>query len=320
LVEYPGKRGMTGLTVGVIGIGAFGSRVALRLLWNGYHALQLYDVNDVSTRQFTNDYGGLTTGSPKMMAQACDVVVAVLPSAAELREVCFGWESLAKGFGPGGIVIDLGITDPLETVAIARELAANGIDLVDAPAFGTPAEAKEGKLTLIVGGEERAVERCRPVLETLARKILRAGAPGSAQATSAIADYLRGAELMAQSEAIRLGERLGFEPGFVLRMSEELGHADLRTTLRQEVITRRFQSGVSLGLIHRNVELAATLAAALQIKAPMLEATREAWSKAEARLGSGADHTEVIKWLEGMEPPVGPTAEGGDSIDGTVTT
>jgi 3-hydroxyisobutyrate dehydrogenase len=309
---------MTALTVGVIGIGAFGSRIALRLLWNGHHALQLYDVNDVSTRQFTNDYGGLTTGSPRMMAQACDAVITVLPSAAELREVCFGWESLAKGFGVGGIVIDIGTTDPLETIAIARELATRGIDFVDAPAFGTPAEAKEGKLTMIVGGEARAVERCRSVLEILARKVLRAGAPGSAQATSAVADYLRGAELMALSEAICLGVRFGFEPSFVLRMSEELGQADLHKVVMQEVFTRRFQSGTSLGMIRKNIELASKLAVALQVRAPMLEATRNAWGAAEDGLGSGADHTAVIKWLESLQPP-SEVREGHDTVGGTAT-
>jgi len=310
---------MTALTVGVIGIGAFGSRVALRLLWNGHHTLQVYDVNDMSTRLFTNDYGGMVTGSPRMMAQTCHAVMTVLPSAAELREVCFGWESLAKGFGEGGIVIDLGITDPLETVAIARELAARGVDLVDAPAFGTPAEAKDGKLTLIVGGKEGAVERCRPVLETLARKVLRAGAPGSAQATGAIADYLRGAELMIASEAIRLGERFGFAPGCVLSMSEELGRADLRTVLRQEVVTRRFQSGLSLGMMHRNIELASKLAAALEIEAPMLAATRAAWGEAAAKLGSGADYTAVIRWLESLQPPAEPAAAKADTIGGAAT-
>src|SRR4051794_2702591 len=164
---------MAALSVGVIGIGAFGSRVALRLLWNGFHTLQLYDVNDISTRQFTNDYGGMLTGSPKMMAQTCDVVVTVLPTAAELREVCFGWESLAKGFRDGGIVANLGIANPLDIVAIAGELATRGIALVDAPAFGTPAQAKEGKLALLVGGEESACTRVRPILETLAHKVER---------------------------------------------------------------------------------------------------------------------------------------------------
>ena len=115
---------MAGLTVGVIGIGAFGSRVALRLLWSGYHTLQLYDVNDISTRQFTNDYGGLTIGSPKMMAANSDVILTVLPSAAALREVCFGWEGLATGFKKGGIVMDLGTTDPVETVKLARRSQA----------------------------------------------------------------------------------------------------------------------------------------------------------------------------------------------------
>ena len=87
------------LSAGIIGVGAFGVKVALRLLWNGFSTLQLYDVNDICTRQFTNDFGGQTQGSPRMMAQTVDVIVTALPSARELREVCFGWESVTKGAG-----------------------------------------------------------------------------------------------------------------------------------------------------------------------------------------------------------------------------
>src|ERR1700758_2848579 len=236
---------MEQLNIGVIGIGAFGSRVALRLLWSGHHTLQIYDVADVATRLFTNDYGGMATGSPKMMAQSCDIIVAVLPSAGELREVCFGWEGLAKGFPQGGILIDLGVTDPVATVELGNELAARGIDLVAAPAFGTPAQAKEGKLTLVVGGPEAAVARARPVLEVLAGDICEAGAAGAAQAAGAIADYLRAARLLAASEAIRLGERFGFAPATVLDLGRQLG-GDLDGVLQQEVASRRFDSGVQL--------------------------------------------------------------------------
>jgi len=304
---------MAVLRVGVIGIGAFGSRVALRLLWNGFHTLQLYDVNDISTRQFTNDYGGMLTGSPKMMAQTCDAVVTVLPSATELREVCFGWENLAKGFGDGGIVINLGIVDPLEIVAIGRELKAHGVALVDAPAFGTPAQAKEGKLTLFVGGEEGAFARARPVLETLAQTLERIGEVGAPQALGAIVDYLRGAELLAATEALRLGQRFGLAPDVILRMGEQAGRMDLRTVLREEVLTRRFQSGRALGMIRGNIELAAKLAAALEIGSPMLEATKAAWSEADALLGSGADHTAIIRWLESLDRRRPPSGGGTDA-------
>jgi len=299
---------MTQINIGVIGIGAFGSRVALRLLWSGHHTLQIYDVADVATRLFTNDYGGMATGSPKMMAQTCDAVITVLPSAAELREVCFGWEGLAQGFAAGGILIDLGNTDPVETVNIAKELAAGSVDLVAAPAFGTPAQAKEGKLTLVAGGPEAAIARCRPVLEAIAARILRADTARAAQAASAIADYLRAARLVVAGEAIRLGQRFGFEPATVLDLGDQLGGGDLDDTLRREVVTRRFESGVQLGLVRRNLDLAARLAAATDTRSPLIDATLAAWSAAERKLGYGADYTSIIKWLETL-PSLKPAPE-----------
>ena len=289
---------MTQMNIGVIGIGAFGSRVALRLLWSGYHTLQIYDIADVAVRLFTNDYGGMGAGSPKMMAQTCDAIITVLPSAAELREVCFGWEGLAQGFAQRGLLIDLGNTDPVETVKIASELDAAGVDLVAAPAFGTPAQAKEGKLTLIAGGPEAAIERCGPVLDTIATRILRADAAPAAQAASAIADYLRAARLLAASEAIRLGQRFGFAPATVLDLGQQLGGGDLDDVLRRDVVSRRFDSGVQLGLVRRNLDLAARLADVTGTRSPLIDATQAAWTAAERTLGYGADHTAIIRWLE----------------------
>ena len=141
----------------------------------------------------------------------------------------------------------------------------------------------------------------RPVLETLAETVERIGEVGAPQAIGAIADYIRGAELMAASEALRLGQRFGLSPDFLLRTNYKGGRTDLGAILREEVLTRRFQSGRSLGMIRGNIELAAKLAATLNICSPILEATKTAWNEADARLGSGADHTAVIRWLEGLE-------------------
>src|SRR5260370_16217346 len=171
---------MTQMNMGGIGIGGVGSRVALRLLWSGYHTLQIYDVADVATRMLTNDYGGLAAGSPKMMAQTCDLVIAALPSAAELREVCFGWEGLAQGFSAGGTLIDLGNTDPVETVNIANELAAGGVDLVAAPAVWAAAPGQGGGPPLPVGGPGNPGARRPPaVWDLAAEKRLPAAAPAA---------------------------------------------------------------------------------------------------------------------------------------------
>lgn len=289
---------MPGLSVGVIGIGAFGSMIALRLLWTDFPGLQIYDTDDLTPRFFSNNYGGLNVGSPKMMAQNCDIILTALPSARELRQVCFGWEGLATGFRTGGIVMDLGVTDPLETVALAKELDTHSVKLVDAPAFGTPDAAKEGKLTLLVGGDDEIVERCRPVLDKLGSRIIRTGATGSAQAAGAIADYLRAARLLAASEAIRLGAHFGFEPATLLHVCDMLGGAEVTRVLASDVATRLFKTGLQLGVLRGNVELAARLAEQAGLVLPLLQSTSDAWSKAEARLGYSTDHSAIIKWLE----------------------
>ncbi len=141
-----------------------------------------------------------------------------------------------------------------------------------------------------------------------AAKILRADAAGAAQAASAIADYLRSARLLAASEAIRLGQRFGFEPATVLDLSDQLGGGDLDATLRRDVVTRRFETGVQLGLVRRNLDLAARLAVATDTRSPLIDATLAAWSAAERKLGYGADHSSIIKWLETL-PSLKPAPE-----------
>ena len=117
------------------------------------------------------------------------------------------------------------------------------------------------------------------------------------------------------SEALRLGQRFGLSPDFILRTHHEGGRTDLGAVLREEVLTRRFQSGRSLGMIRGNIELAAKLAASLKISSPMLEATKTAWSEADAQLGSGADHTAVIRWLESLQMPE-DTVEQSEAVEG----
>jgi 3-hydroxyisobutyrate dehydrogenase len=239
-----------------------------------------------------------------MMAQSCDIIITVLPSAAEVREVAFGWEGLARGFVSGGGLIDMGCSDPVATSRLAEDLAGRGIDLVDAPALGTAEAAKTGKLTFVVGGPEAAVERCRPILEALGERILRAGVAGSGQAAAALADFLRGVEMLAATEALRIGQRFGPDAGTLLDIGEGPSAVGplVGGILRRQVLTRQFDSGMALGHLLKSLETASSVAQACGVQAPLLAACRDTWAAAETRLGSGADQSALIRWLETLVP------------------
>jgi 3-hydroxyisobutyrate dehydrogenase len=273
-------------------------------------SLEIYDFADVAVRMFNMDVGGIITGSPKMMAQACDVIIAALPSAAEVREVAFGWEGLARGFAKGGVLIDMGCSDPIATSKLAEELASYGIDIVDAPALGTAEDAKAGKLTFVIGGPETAVGRCRPIFEALGERILRAGLAGSGQA-AALADFLRGVEMLAATEALRIGQRVGLDAGMLLDIGEGLGAVGplVGGILRRQVLTRQFDSGLALGQLLKSLETASGVAQACGVEAPLLAACRDTWTAAKTRLGSGADQSALMRWLETLVPPA-PRTEG----------
>jgi 3-hydroxyisobutyrate dehydrogenase len=294
---------MARLRLGLIGLRALGSRIAARLLRTGF-SLEIFDIADVALRMFNMDVGGSITGSPKMMAQACDVIITVLPSAAEVREVAFGWEGIARGFASGGVLIDTGSSDPIATEKLANELAGCGVDMVDAPALGTAEDAKVGKLSFVVGGPEMAVERCWPIFEALGERILRAGITGSGQAAAALAGFLRGVEMLAVSEALRIGQHFGLEAETLLDISEGLSAVGpfVGGLFRQQVLTRHFDSGLALGHVLKGLEAASGVAQACGVEAPLLAACRDSWAAAEARLGSGADQSALIRWLETLVP------------------
>jgi 3-hydroxyisobutyrate dehydrogenase len=281
-----------------------GARIAARLVWEGFNP-QVYDIVDIAVRMFTNDVGGMMSGSPKMMAQSCDVIITVLPSADALRDVIYGWEGLADGFRAGGIVIDMGGADPLATVDLATRLSERGIDLVDAPVLGTPADARAGKLTCIIGGDAAVVERCRPIFAVLAARTLHVGPVGSGQVGAALGDFMRAAGILAASEALRIGQQFGLNANSVVEIGQTLGGVGpaMATLLCEHVLTRTFNTGLALGHVLKGLEITGRVAQSAGVHAPLLAGCRAAWAAAEAGIGSGADQSELIRWLESKQPP-----------------
>jgi 3-hydroxyisobutyrate dehydrogenase len=108
---------------------------------------------------------------------------------------------------------------------------------------------------------------------------------GSGQAAAALADLLRGAEMLAATEALRIGQSFGIEPGMLLDIGEGLSAVGplVGGILRRQVLTRQFDSGLALGHLLKGLETASSVAKACGVEAPLLAACRDTWAAAETR-------------------------------------
>jgi 3-hydroxyisobutyrate dehydrogenase len=116
--------------------------------------------------------------------------------------------------------------------------------------------------------------------------------------------YLEHISILAVTEALRIGQRFGLEAATLLDIGEGLSAVGplVGGILRRQVLTRQFESGLALGHLLKNLETASSVAQAGGVEAPLLAACRETWAAAETCLGSGADQSALIRWLETLVP------------------
>ena len=152
--------------------------------------------------------------------------------------------------------MDIGTTDPLETVAMAKELGAHDVQLVDAPGF-RHARRRKGRPADHGGGRRGQGGGTLPAgAGQLAARTHPGGRHGFGAGRGGDRRLFRAARLLAASEAIRLGGHFGFEPANLLDVCDALGGAAMGQMLRTKVASRRFKTGLQLGVLHANVALA----------------------------------------------------------------
>jgi 3-hydroxyisobutyrate dehydrogenase len=288
--------------VGFVGLGTMGAAMCGRLAQEGL-APVAYDIDPGAAAGPAARGRILAAATCADVGAACDIVILMLPDGKVVRDAVVGREGAPAGLlsklAPGSIVVDMSSSSPLDTLELADVLAARGVGLVDAPVSGSPAAAGSGGLTIMAGGEDALVARCRPILELLGAVIV-TGALGSGHATKALNNMLAAIALAASAEALLVARRFGLDPDLVLDvLNRSTGHNDAtENKLRQFVLSRTFASGFKLDLMAKDLRTASELAAATDSPLPLGGACLDLWSAASRRLGPGADNTEVVLELE----------------------
>ena len=152
----------------------------------------------------------------------------------------------------------------------------------------------------MVGGDPALIARAMPMLRNMARDIFVTGPLGSGHAMKALNNMVSAAGLWIAAEAVRVGEAFGLEPGTIVDiLNASTGRNNsTENKLKQQILSRRFASGFSLGLMAKDLAAAASLADSTAIEAPLLHRCAELWGEAARELGGAEDHTAIVRFLE----------------------
>lgn len=291
-------------TIAFIGLGNMGVPMAAQLAAKGF-VLSLYDRRPEAVRAFAAAHGGRVAATLADAARDADAAICMLPDDAAVRGVVLGQGGLAASLKPGAIIIDMGTSDPRATVQIGGEVEKNNIAYVDAPVMGGVVFAKDATLDLMAGGSDDNIARCMPVFLALGRQVFKCGALGSGHALKALANYVNAGALVNLIEALAIGRKFGLESAVMtdalVQMCTGRQHP-LEKKVIPQVLTHKFATGMTLGLIAKDVSIAATFGRSIGAITPLADRVCEIWKEAEAKIGAKADQTEVARlWEEGNE-------------------
>ena len=286
--------------VSFIGIGNMGAPMAAHLIERGFD-VTVFEIRGDAARDFVNARGGRVAASLAEAGRTAQAAITMLPDHASVRQALLDSEGLASALAPGAIAIDMSTCDPRATVSIGAELAQRGIGYLDAPVMGGVVFAKDATLDILAGGDDAQIEQCMPLLMAMGRHVFRCGPLGSAHALKLLANYVNASTLIVVLEAMVIGRKFGLDIGTMTDALVSMccgRQHPLEKKVITQVLTRKFATGMTLGLMAKDVKLAADLAGAFGDNSPLAGCVRQIWADAAEKIGTEADHTEIVKLLE----------------------
>ncbi|MBE0624634.1 MAG: NAD(P)-dependent oxidoreductase [Burkholderiales bacterium] len=286
--------------VGFVGIGKMGVPMATRIAAAGYR-LHAYDAAQSALNAISAVGGVNVAKSLADVGRECAVVILMLPDSKVVRKVLYGdADGLAAHLKKGAVVIDMSSSEPAVTRELGARLKAAGVDLIDAPVSGGVKRAVDGSLAIIAGGEAQLIARVKPLLLTMGKSVIETGVLGSGHAMKALNNYVSAAGLLAACEALKVGADFGIAPDKIVAVLNASSGKNNSTEnkLMQFIVSGQFNSGFSLGLMKKDINIATDLAQSLGAQTLLGEVLLKSWAEAEAKLSGAADHTEIYRALE----------------------
>lgn len=280
------------MKTGFIGLGAMGHSMAGHLHAKGVLAV-VGNRTQAKAQAFADERGLRAAASASASAYAdCDVVMLCVPMDADVLDNVGALASVLK---PGSVVVDHS-TVSVDTARAARaRLAAHGIGFLDAPVSGGVEGAKNGKLSVMVGGDAEDLEKARPALDTYAARITHMGASGAGQATKAVNQVLVAGINEAVCEGLALGVALGLEADKLLPTLMSGAAANWFLDKRGATLLRgEFVPGFKCAHLLKDLRIVREMARAAGVNATVIEQSLSDYAELVERGLGEADTSALI--------------------------
>ncbi len=296
------------MRVGFIGLGIMGRPMALNLVQAGF-ALTVFNRTRAKC-QALSERGAQVADTPAQVAAHSDVIITMVSDTSDVEAVLFGpggvWETLE----PGKIVIDMSTVSPSATMRWAQRLHEKSCELLDAPVTGGEKGAREGTLTIMVGGSHTVYQHCLPIFQALGQTIVYTGPSGSGQKTKLVNQVICALHIVAMVEGLRFAELMGLDSHTTWRVvSSGAAGSWMLSHLAPKLLQKDFSPGFMIRLQQKDLRLVQEALHAMGVSLPGAELAFRLFSLAVQK-GLGEQGTQ------GLINLYTPTAPPGDSDQG----
>ena len=291
--------------IGFIGLGNMGLPMAQNLIKAG-HQVEGFDVFGAAVEKLKS-VGGTGMSSVKIAVARADVVITMLPSGTEVRDVYLGPAGVLESANPATLLIDSSTIDVETARIIAMAAEAKGLSMVDAPVSGGVGGAQAATLTFMVGGSEAAFLRAKPVLEAMGKTLVHAGGAGNGQAAKICNNLVLGVSMIAVSEAFVLAEKLGLDHQKLFDISSKssgqcwsmTSYCPVPGPVPSSPANRDYQAGFTAAMMLKDLKLAQEAARTAGATTPLGAEAAALYGLYVANGHGGRDFSGIIRFLRG---------------------
>jgi 3-hydroxyisobutyrate dehydrogenase len=270
------------LNLGFIGLGIMGAPMAANLLKAGF-PLAVYN-RTASKSDSLATAGASVCTSPADVARRSDVVFTIVSDTPDVEAVLFGPDGVASGIARRALVVDMSTISATATVEFARRLEEQSVTMLDAPVSGGESGAIAGTLSIMVGGDRSAFDRCLPALQAIGKNVVYTGPSGSGQKTKMVNQVVGSLNLLAIVEGLRLAEAAGLNlQSTIQAIGAGAAGSWMVSNQGPRIAAGDFSPGFFIKLHQKDLRLATELFQELKMDAPGTELTFRLFSEAVQR-------------------------------------